>query len=333
MRATPASPQSNPFPGLRPFREDEEHLFFGRENQVDAMVNKLAATRFLAVVGTSGSGKSSLVNCGLRPALRQGLMASAGTAWRMAQFRPGNDPIGAMARALAQDGVLFREQDAAGMTLAEIIETTLRMSKLGLIDIREQAALEPGVNLLLVVDQFEELFRYRQVGNPGSRDAEKIADAAAFVNLLLEARERADLRIFVVLTMRSDFLGDCTQFPGLAEAINAGQYLVPRMTREERRAAIEGPIHVGGAEVAPVLLTRLVNDVGDNPDQLSILQHALNRTWACWRAVGSKGPLELSHYEAIGGMAGALDKHADKAYAELGSAACDVRRRWLLCAP
>ena len=222
MRATPASPQTNPFPGLRPFREDEEHLFFGRENQVDAMVNKLAATRFLAVVGTSGSGKSSLVNCGLRPALRQGLMARAGTAWRMAQFRPGNDPIGAMARALAQDGVLFREQAAAGLSLAEIIETTLRMSKLGLIDIREQAALEPGVNLLVVVDQFEELFRYRQVGNPGSRDAEKTADAAAFVNLLLEARERADLRIFVVLTMRSDFLGDCTQFPGSGRGHQCG---------------------------------------------------------------------------------------------------------------
>ena len=107
MSAATASPQINPFPGLRPFREDEEHLFFGRENQVDAMVNKLADTRFLAVVGTSGSGKSSLVNCGLRPALRQGLMARAGTAWRMAQFRPGSDPIGAMARALAQDGVLF----------------------------------------------------------------------------------------------------------------------------------------------------------------------------------------------------------------------------------
>ena len=84
--------------------------------------------------------------------------------------------------------------------------------------------------------------------------------------------------------MRSDFLGDCTQFPGLAEAINAGQYLVPRMTRDERRAAIEGPIQVGGAEIAPVLLTRLVNDVGDNPDQLSILQHALNRTWARWQS-------------------------------------------------
>jgi WD40 repeat protein/energy-coupling factor transporter ATP-binding protein EcfA2 len=307
MIAAAASPQSNPFPGLRPFREDEEHLFFGRENQVDAMVNKLGDTRFLAVIGTSGSGKSSLVNCGLRPALRQGLLARAGTAWRMAQFRPGNDPIGAMARALAQDGVLFREHAAAGLSLAEIIEATLRMSKLGLIDICEQAALGEGVNLLVVVDQFEELFRYQQL------------EAAAFVNLLLEARERAASRIFVVLTMRSDFLGDCTKFPGLAEAINAGQYLVPRMTRDERRAAIECPVGVGGAEMSPVLLTRLVNDVGDNPDQLSILQHALNRTWARWQREGGTGPLDLVHYEAIGTMAHALDQHAERAYADLSS--------------
>jgi energy-coupling factor transporter ATP-binding protein EcfA2 len=309
MSAATASPQTNPFPGLRPFRENEGHLFFGRENQVDAMVNKLAATRFLAVVGTSGSGKSSLVNCGLRPALRQGLMASAGTAWRMAQFRPGNDPIGAMARALAQDGVLFREHVAAGLTLAEIIETTLRMSKLGLIDIYEQALLDEGVNLLVVVDQFEELFRYRQLEAAGRGGDQGIGEeAAAFVNLLLEVKEWATCPIFVVLTMRSDFFGDCTQFPGLAEAINAGQYLVPRMTRDERRAAIEGPVKVGGAEIAAVLLTRLVNDVGDNPDQLSILQHALNRTWARWQNEGGgKGPLDLAHYEAIGTMAHALD--------------------------
>jgi WD40 repeat protein len=320
MSAALDSPQTNPFPGLRPFREDEDHLFFGRENQVDAMVNKLADTRFLAVVGTSGSGKSSLVNCGLRPALRQGLMARSGTAWRMAQFRPGNDPIGGMARALAQDGVLFREHAEAGLTLAEIIETTLRMSKVGLIDICEQAGLGKGVNLLVVVDQFEELFRYRQLGAARRKSAENIGeDAGAFVNLLLEVKERATCDIYVVLTMRSDFLGDCTEFPGLAEAINAGQYLVPRMTRDERRAAIEGPIGVGGAEITPVLLTRLVNDVGDNPDQLSILQHALNRTWALWQSEGGKGPLDLMHYEAIGTMAHALDQHAEQAYAELGT--------------
>jgi len=318
--------RSNPFPGLRPFREDEEYLFFGRESQVDAMVNKLAATRFLAVVGTSGSGKSSLVNCGLRPALHGGLMASAGTSWRMGQFRPGSDPLRAMADALASDGVLFRDYQAGGLTLAEIVETTLRMSKLGLIDIYEQARLGEDVNLLVVVDQFEELFRYRQVRAGQQENVADIAEqATAFVNLLLEARQQTTCRIYVVLTMRSDFLGDCAQFPGLAEAINAGQYLVPRMTREERRAAITGPVGVGGAEISPVLLTRLVNDVGDNPDQLSILQHALNRTWARWQHEGGTGPLDMAHYEAIGTMAHALDQHAEQAYAELDN----VRRQGL----
>jgi ABC-type glutathione transport system ATPase component len=141
MSSATVTLQTNPFPGLRPFREEEEYLFFGRESQVDAMVNKLAATHFLAVVGTSGSGKSSLVNCGLRPALHRGILARAGTAWRMAQFRPSSDPLRSMARALAQDGVLFRRYEAGSVTLAEIIETTLRMSKLGLIDIYEQARL------------------------------------------------------------------------------------------------------------------------------------------------------------------------------------------------
>lgn len=321
MNRAPAENQKNPFPGLRPFREDEEYLFFGRENQVDAMVDKLAATRLLAVVGTSGSGKSSLVNCGLRPALHGGLMARAGTAWRMAQFRPGSDPMRAMARALAEDGVLFSHYQAAGLTLAEIVDTTLRMSKLGLIDIYEQAQLGEDVNLLVVVDQFEELFRYRQFGAGQQPNVTGVSEeATAFVNLLLAVKEQTRYPIYVVLTMRSDFLGDCTQFTGLAETINAGQYLVPRMTRDERRAAIGGPVGVGGAESSPVLLTRLVNDVGDNPDQLSILQHSLNRTWNQWERSGGKGPLDLPHYEAIGTMAHALDQHAERAYAELTTA-------------
>ena len=117
--------------------------------------------------------------------------------------------------------------------------------------------------------------------------------------------------------MRSDFLGDCAQFPGLAEAINDGQYLVPRLTREERRAAISGPVGVAGGQISTVLLTRLVNDVGDNPDHLSILQHALNRTWAAWQRDSSDGPMSLSHDEAIGTMEHALDQHAERAYAQL----------------
>lgn len=315
-----ANLQSGPFPGLRPFAEGEEACFFGREEQVDTMVDKLAVTRFLAVVGTSGSGKSSLVNCGLLPALYRGLMVGAGSAWRVAVFRPGNRPIRALAEALARPAVLtLSEADASGFSPADLTEATLRMSKLGLVDAFEQAHLDPRQNLLVVVDQFEELFRYHTLATtPGAgRVAPASEDATAFVNLLLETRAHPELRVYVVLTMRSDFLGECSQFFGLPEAINGGQYLVPRMTRDERRSAIAGPVAVGGAEIDPVLLTRLVNDVGDNPDQLSILQHALNRTWANWQKDGGRGPLTLTHYDAVGTMAHALDHHAEEAFGEL----------------
>jgi len=309
----------NPFPGLRPFRDDEEHLFFGRESQVDSIVDKLAAARLLAVVGASGSGKSSLVNCGLRPALHRGLMSCAGTSWRIAQFRPGTRPLAALAGALAADGALYNNYGGE-IPLAEIIDTSLRVSKRGLIDACRKARLPEGANLLVVVDQFEELFRYQTLGYSQAVRQERSEESVAFVNLLLEAKRQLDLPIYIVLTMRSDFLGNCAEFSGLPEAINEGQYLVPRMTREERRAAIAGPVQVGGAKISPVLLTRLVNDVGDNPDQLSILQHALNRTWARWQFEGrGEGPLCLPHYESIGTMAHALDLHAEKAYSELGS--------------
>ena len=174
----PARP-ANPYPGLRPFREDEEYLFFGRESQVDTMVDKLAATRFLAVVGTSGSGKSSLVNCGLVPALHRGLMADAGSTWRVVMLRPGNRPIRALAEALTQAlaGPDEEGPDAAAFSPAELVEATLRLGKLGLVDAVQMSPLNPPHKLLVVVDQFEELFRYQALATTD--------DATAFVNLLL----------------------------------------------------------------------------------------------------------------------------------------------------
>lgn len=314
-RATTRLPD-NPFPGLRPFRADEEALFFGRESQVDAMVDRLAATRLLAVVGTSGSGKSSLVNCGLIPALHRGLMAGTGSAWRIASLRPGNRPLQALASSLATTlagpDVLGGgpAATASGFTPAELIEAALRMGRRGLVTAFAQAQLDVRQHLLIVVDQFEELFRYRTLAGHSARE-----EATAFVDLLLEAATAPDAAsIHIVLTMRSDFLGDCAQFFGLPEAINASQYLVPRLTREERRLAIAGPLGMVGTGIDPVLLTRLVNEVGDNPDQLSVLQHALHRTWACWAERGRQGVLTAAHYEAIGTMEQALDQHAERAW-------------------
>ncbi|MFK8083616.1 MAG: hypothetical protein AB8B97_25315 [Granulosicoccus sp.] len=318
----------NPFPGLRPFREGEEHFFFGRERQIDALVDKLGKTRFLAVIGSSGSGKSSLVNCGLLTALRGGLMAEVGTAWKIAQCRPSGQPIRSLASALSEPSALANHLDCGALKLSDILDSNLRMSQRGIVDIAEQAQLEDNVNLLIVVDQFEELFRYTAAEASDSAPFAKAhSEAAEFIKLLLHTQSQVSQPVYIVITMRSDFLGDCTCFEGLAEAINDGQYLVPRMTRDERKLAITGPIAVGGARMDPLLLTQLVNDLGDNPDQLSILQHALNRIWARWSGLGRpEDALNLAHYSSIGSMTLALDHHAEKAYSELST-----DRQKLLC--
>ena len=117
--------------------------------------------------------------------------------------------------------------------------------------------------------------------------------------------------------MRSDFLGDCSQFRGLAEAVNEGEYLIPRLNRNQRRLAIEGPVKVGGKQIEARLVQQLLNDIGDDPDQLPILQHALMRTWEYHEKGGGQGNLDLEHYEATGGMQEALSRHADEVYDEL----------------
>src|SRR5256714_1487303 len=242
---------SNPFPGLRPFEATETHLFFGRDGQSEELLRRLKRTRFLAVVGTSGSGKSCLVRGGLLPALEGGLMSSAGSDWRIAILRPGGDPIGNLARALASPTVLAPPDEMGVEMQAVLAETTLRRSSLGLVELVSRARAKLGEggepllrdyeNLLVVVDQFEELFRFKQL----IKEKNSKEDAAAFVKLLLEAVRQPQGKIYVVLTMRSDFLGDCSQFWELPETINDGQYLIPRMTRDERREAITGPVAVG----------------------------------------------------------------------------------------
>jgi len=319
----------HPFPGLRPFEEDEEHLFFGREKSITELLSRLRISRFLAVIGTSGSGKSSLVKSGLLPSLYRGFMAGVGSNWKVAVFRPGDDPIGNLAGALAKIGILRKvtgtdntadntgDETDPGSIYGKFIETTLRRSHLGLVEVVRQSRLRERENLLIVVDQFEELFRFSKL-EQSKRDGKR--DSEAFIKLLLEGSCQTGSPIYVILTMRSDFLGDCTQFRGLPEAINDGQYLIPRMTREEKRAAVTGPAAVGGAKVSAPLVSRVLNDVGESPDHLPILQHALMRTWDYWGANHREGePLELKHYEAVGTMTEALSRHAEEAYAELES--------------
>jgi energy-coupling factor transporter ATP-binding protein EcfA2 len=305
---------AHPFPGLRPYQPVESDLFFGRDEQIDDLLGRLPGRRMVAVVGASGSGKSSLVLAGLLPALERGYLAGAGSEWRIATFRPGGDPIGELARNVAA---------ALGISQTEA-RASLSRSSLGLAELA-QRCLRPGENLLVVVDQFEELFRYhREAVRRDEREA-----SSAFVKLLLTAAGRPEvpvaeldnLPVFVVLTMRSDYLGKSSQFRGLPEALNESQYLVARMTREQLQEAIEGPVGMAGGRIMPGLVQRLLNDTGDNSDQLPVLQHSLMRAWeVSSQARGHGEPMGMPHYEdeSVGGMARALNLDAERAFAALG---------------
>ena len=127
---------ANPFPGLRPFDFEESHLFFGRDGQSEQLISKLGATHFLAAVGTSGSGKSSLVRAGLMPALLGGFMTSAGSSWRIAVMRPGNDPIGNLAQALNSPEVFGSDIPENAALQISLTEASLQRGSRGLVDAR-----------------------------------------------------------------------------------------------------------------------------------------------------------------------------------------------------
>jgi hypothetical protein len=314
-----------PYPGLRPFEQHESDIFFGREEQTDELLRRLGATRFLAAIGPSGCGKSSLVRAGMMAALETGFMAGAGPQWRMAVLRPGSRPIDNLAAALLKDSALGPERSGTPDASA-FLAATLRRGPLGLVDALRETPLPNQTNLLVLVDQFEEIFRFRQ-------DDQTFA-ADAFVSLLLESSAQREAPIYIVITMRSDYIGDCAVFTGLPEALNKSQYLTPRLTREQMRKAIEGPARVFDGDVDPALVNRLVNEAGRDPDQLPVLQHLLLRMWtyqqkpadSCaverpaetppqdekWELAGRL--LTLKDYGAVGGFERALSNHADEAY-------------------
>lgn len=308
----------NPFPGLRPFKVEESHLFFGREGQSEEILKKLADEKFVAVIGASGSGKSSLIYCGLVPTLYGGFIGEAKSKWNIIASRPGNAPIENLASAILSK---TKHTDQDDLIKQKLNASILRSSSNGLIEILDQSFDFEKESILVIIDQFEELFRYKG----GRKDQSTYNESEAFVKLLVNANKSKDVPIYVVLTMRSDFIGECSQFYELTELINDSNYLIPQMTREDFKRAIEGPVAVGGAKIETQLVQQLLNEVGDNPDQLPILQHALMRTWNYWMEHSDKEQaINISDYEAIGKVEKALSEHANEAYDEL-----DEEQKWI----
>ncbi len=297
----------NPYPGLAPFGETDASQFFGRDQEIEEILDRMASRHMLAVIGVSGCGKSSLVRAGVIPVLRMGTATSLPTRWRMYTITPGNAPL---------------------LALQAIMEapSVWPATSFDLID-QAKKNLQPGESLLLIVDQFEELFRFREetLAQDGGNQA------SLFVNLLLKAVEQREVPVYILLTMRIDFLGKCAQFRGLPEALNDCYYLTPRMTRLQQQEAIERPLQEQGASMHPALVQRLLNESGEDPDHLPVLQHLLKRLWEHRRGRGVDEPIGMLDYEAVGGWTNALNSDAEAVFRQFEAEQESVRRlfQWI----
>lgn len=283
-----------PFMGLASFDTGDADVFFGRERLVAEMVGRLAGAPFLGIVGPSGSGKSSAMRAGLLPALEAGALPGS-ERWLRVVIRPGTEPL--------------RELDRA--VFAALDEPLRKRLSHGPDPIASALAVLPGeARLLVVVDQFEEVFT--ATADPGER--------AGFVASLVGAAGSG--RAVVVVAVRADFYGRCTEFEELARLLGSAHVLVAPMGPDEYRRAIEGPARRAGLRVEPVLVDRLVADVTDQPGGLPLLSTALVELWQ----KRDRRSLRLAAYLETGGVSGAVARLAEAAYDRLTEAQRSMAR-------
>jgi WD40 repeat protein len=299
----------NPFPGLRPFAPEESDLFFGRERESEEVLKKLLNNRFVTVIGASGSGKSSLIYCGVLPKIRN-LASENSSSWKIIMFRPGNDPLGNLGNSIRENISGAGQKEIT----AENVLLEMHLNSDGITSALKKYLIKGDDKVLLVVDQFEEIFRYSTLSAGGIKGT----NTAEFVEKLVSAIIKPDAKIFTIITMRSDFIGECAHYQGLTQLINNSNYLVPHMDRENYRQAIEGPVKYAGAKIEQKLVETLLTDIGDRKDQLPVLQHALMRTWTYWQELDEPGrPISYSDYDSVGTMSDAMSRHVNEAYEEL----------------
>lgn len=331
-----------PYPGLRPFnvspQSDESLIFFGRRDHTFELIDRLAQGQFLAVLGPSGCGKSSLVKVGLIPELAKGYVHRAGAQWIPVAMEPGRDPLTALAESLAETlhmQHLVEERvdaaspvdDGADAYLEEMRD--LLSHPTGLVDFAEEYGSRFGAhaNLLILVDQFEELF-HEEMGDPEL--------TTRFINLLLNVFNSKPAGMYVVITMRTDYLEQCARYNGLPEALNAGQFLTPRLNGGQLRKAIENPVKLAkyGGDIEDALVDTLLTEMTDStfydPDLLPLMQHALLQLWnravERARATGGDILLTMDDYTALSGgdsedasarLGRILSLHADDVHSDV----------------
>ena len=307
-----ATRPARPYPGLRPFEQEEWSIFFGREQMIDEVIDRLAQDRLALIHGVSGSGKSSLVRAGVLPKLA--LQHQRHDApWLTCAMRPSGGPLWNLAAEFARlegrAGDVERIGDIAGQFNGR--SATLASVAASLKGVQ-------GKSVCVLIDQFEELFRFEK--EIGRDEAELFVDLMARAGRARQGEGAPGVDLHVIVTMRSEFLGECARFAGFAETINRTQYLVPRMDDDGLMRAVRGPAQTYGAAFDLALAERLIASVRGREDELPLLQHGLALMWDdAVRRAGANGLVTMkgSIVDEAGGLANLLSQHADQVMASV----------------
>ena len=289
-----------PYRGLFAFRESDAHLFFGREQFTADLVTAVKRKPLVAVVGSSGSGKSSVVFAGLIPRLRLDTLV----LWQIVAFRPGNNPIDALAAAIAP--LLHPQEDEFARRLVELeLAAALKQDESALYKIIEKLVQQnPGTRLVLIADQFEELYTQTEE-----------SERQPFLNGLLNAVRLAP-SFTLVTTLRADFYGSALSYRPLSDALQGAVLNLGPMSREELHSAIEKPAAQMQVELEDGLTNKLINAVDGQPGRLPLLEFAMTQLWSKHQS----GWLTHQAYEEISGVESAVGTHAEAVYTQLNEA-------------
>lgn len=302
-----------PYRGLEVFDEEHARFFFGREAMTQHLVEALRPTRFLCVLGPSGSGKSSLARAGLLPLLRAGQLPGSRN-WQYLVFKPGAHPIEELALSLAALQTVQDQISAADQLINNFKTTETALHLFARLWLRNHA---PDTRLFLLVDQFEEVFTLCQ-------DA---TEREQFIKNLRYAGTIEGGRTVIVPTMRADFLNRAAESPDLAELLSTHQFIVNPMEPGELRRAIEEPALLAGLRFEPGLVERILSDVGHEPGALPLLEHALRELF---EKRNRENVLTMQAYEQSGGVQGALAQKAETIYARFKPEQQTILRRVML---
>lgn len=299
-----------PYMGLKAFGEEDTQFFFGRENLIRQLLDRFDRQPFLAIVGASGSGKSSLVHAGLIARLRQGKRLPGSESWWVKSMRPGAHPMEALTRRLLDSGT-ERERIYQQQQLRQLLGQ-------GITGFVRWLRSRPEPMVVLVVDQFEEIFT---LADKGEREQ--------FLALILGAIELASDRFKVVITLRTDFIAPCLETPDLAKRVQQSSLLVsPYLGEEDYRHIIVEPAEKVGLKVEPELVEVLLQELSRGTGDLPLLEFVLERVWERRQP----GELTLQVYQQqIGGLKGALERQAQAVYEGM-DAQTQACARWIFLA-